>query len=365
MNNETPVFACFVDMSKAFDKVNFSILLNKLEKLGLPGYYVKIIEFLYKNQEVRVKYKNSYSDSWMLKNGVRQGAILSPFFFNLYMNDALNKVCSLDVGCKLDVHKSNIIGYADDITVLAPSVAGLQLLVDTLFNEIDGLCLSINTKKSVYMKFLPNKYKHLQNENIKCGNRKLDCVDNVKYLGNIINNKLNEKDDIRKVKNKFYKEFNILLRKFNYIDTAMFLILFRSYCLCFYGTEVWINTKNCQGLLKELSVGYHKAIKKILGTSYHESNHYVCEAAKLLTFENYSNKIRIMFHYRLLKRPCKAILKNYNFFKNISCFATDINTILSTKYQIDDLVVNDKQAVLARIQYVQNHEPQNVRIVPV
>ena len=318
---------------------------------------------MYRNQDVKVKYKNSCSGLWMLRNGVRQGAILSPFFFNLYINDALNKISSLDVGCNLGVHRSNVIGYADDITVLAPSIDGLQRLIDIFVNEINNLCLSINAKKSVYMKFLPKKYKNLQSEAIKCGDQKLDCVETVRYLGNIINNKMNEKDDIRKCKNKFYKEFNILLRKFSYIDSSIFLLLFRSYCLSFYGAEVWLNNKDCKGLLQQFAVGYHKAIKKILGTSYHESNHYVCEVAKLHTFENYINKIRIMFQYRLLQRPCKVILKNYNFFKNTSYFATDINNLLRSKYQIENLIINDKDAVLARIQYVQNHEPQHIRIV--
>ena len=116
-------------------------------------------------------------------------------------------------------------------------------------------------------------------------------------------------------------------------------------------------------MLKQFSVGYHKAIKKIIGVSYHESNHYACELTNLHTFENYINKTRISFLYRILKSPCKAIKSNFTFFKFFSNLAINVNKLLNTKYQITDLMENDRDAVMARIKFVQNHEPQTIRTV--
>ena len=116
-------------------------------------------------------------------------------------------------------------------------------------------------------------------------------------------------------------------------------------------------------MLKQFSVGYHKAIKKIIGVSYHESNHYVCEVTGLHTFENFINKTRIFFLHRILTTPCRAITKNYRFFQFYSSFAKDVNIMLKFKYQIDDLLENDRDAIKARIQYIQNHEPQTIRTV--
>ena len=79
------VYACFLDISKAFDSVNHEILMAKLLKLGIPYTYVNMIRYCYSKQYVKVRYQNNYSDEWLVCNGVRQGGVLSGFLFNIYI----------------------------------------------------------------------------------------------------------------------------------------------------------------------------------------------------------------------------------------------------------------------------------------
>ena len=86
MNSDTPVYACFIDISKAFDNVDHKILIEKLIDINIPKYYVNLIKFWYCNQYVQVRYGDEMSDAFIICNGVRQGGVLSGLLFNMYID---------------------------------------------------------------------------------------------------------------------------------------------------------------------------------------------------------------------------------------------------------------------------------------
>ena len=149
-----------------------------------------------------------------------------------------------------------------------------------------------------------------------------------------------------------------MLRRFFTSDLKIKLYLFKQYCLQFYGAELWFGCTRTLQPLRQFAVGYHKAVKKLLNLSSHESNHFACQEANLLLFEHFVNKIKINATYRVLLKPCEYIRKNIDFFRISSRMIYDVNNILSQTYQIDSILENDIDAVMSRIQYVQNHEPQ-------
>jgi hypothetical protein len=124
------VYACFLDLTKAFDNVDHAILIEKLKVLKIPNYILHIISYMYRNQNVSVIFEGCKTESFKIQNGVRQGAILSPLFFNIYINSILEDISNNDIGCKLGFFISNNIAYADDVTVMAPNPRGLQNLIN-------------------------------------------------------------------------------------------------------------------------------------------------------------------------------------------------------------------------------------------
>ena len=363
INSDTSVYGCFIDITKAFDSVDHHILLEKLIDAGIPNIFVNFIKFWYSNQKVRVKFGNALSRPWMICNGVRQGGILSSLFFNLYIDSVLSSVSKMNIGCKLGFISSNIIAYADDVVLLAPSATGLQQLIDKFCDIINELDLSVNINKTKCMIF---NLKH-KDKIAKCFNVGENCIqytDVFKYLGFYIQDNMRDNEDIVNVRGKFYRDFNCVLRKFAFLDKYPLLYLFKQYCLQFYGAELWIGPKYNSNALKQFAIGYHKAIKKILKLSTHESNHYACQEAGLFTFEHLMNKIQIFTGLRFMVSPCEFMFKNYNFFRISSFYFKELRLLSRNKYSIDSLVENDKDAILSRICFVQNHEPQLRNALP-
>ena len=77
----------FLDTSKAFDRVNHSILFGKLSNRGIPQYVIRVVSYWYENQQMCVCWGGTYSTFFCVTNGVREGSILSPYLFNIYVDD--------------------------------------------------------------------------------------------------------------------------------------------------------------------------------------------------------------------------------------------------------------------------------------
>jgi len=110
----TTVNICSIDLSKAFDKVNHCALFIKLMKRHFPVQLLDIIANLFTGCLSCVKWDSMYSSMFAITFGVRQGSVLSPILFNVYLNDLANIDIVLNRLC--------LILYADDILLIAPFI---------------------------------------------------------------------------------------------------------------------------------------------------------------------------------------------------------------------------------------------------
>lgn len=362
--SNSKVHACFLDIRKAFDSVNYDILFKKLMQCGIPPMYANFIREMYLNQLVRVRFKSGLSEEWRVGNGVRQGGVLSGLLFSIYINSLIDKISGMKYGCRLGIQNCNIIVYADDIVLLAPTRYALQFLLDEALAECNKLNLSFNCMKSKYLVFNPRDKINTPVSHIEIENTPLERVTSFKYLGIILNSNLNNIDDITRARNKFYSDFNSLLRKFSFTSIPVKLLLFQHFCLQFYGSELWFYNDRALTSLKQFGVGYHKAIKKILNLSYHESNHFACQEASLPTFKHYLNKMRFTSAVRIFTNPCLFISKAMGYLSISSICLNEIKEIFMNIYDVELLLEQDRDAVLSRISYVQDHEDQMREALP-
>lgn len=126
LRNGSIVYGCLLDCSKAFDTIEHSKLFEKLLNAGMPKLFIRMLMFIYRNQTENVRWKSMVSKEFNIRNGVRQGAVISPLFFNFYMNNLFNILKSINSGCFISNYFAGCVGYADDLLFLCPSRSGLQ-----------------------------------------------------------------------------------------------------------------------------------------------------------------------------------------------------------------------------------------------
>ena len=129
------------------------------------------------------------------------------------------------------MYNSNIVAYADDLVILTPSRSSLQILIQLINNEIRKIRLNFNSLKSKCMIFDKKCKKNQVLESFSLEEKHLECVNEIKYLGYIIQDNMLSDKDIERARNKFYKEFNVLLRTFNFSHIKVKLYLFNQYCV--------------------------------------------------------------------------------------------------------------------------------------
>ena len=125
VNNHSSVFCTFLDASKAFDRVHYCKLFRLLIKRGLPPCIVRVLVSLYTANQVRVLWAGLASDYFTAQNGVKQGGVLSPVLFCIYIDDLLIKLSLLGVGCFIGFNFSGALAYADDIVLIAPNPSAI------------------------------------------------------------------------------------------------------------------------------------------------------------------------------------------------------------------------------------------------
>ena len=123
------VYSCFLDASKSFDRVtvNHSKLFDTLVTRGVLFYIIRIIRFWYTSQTMYVRWNNVMSSGFKVSNGVRQGGMLSPYLFCVYADELSRMLNSVNAGCFVEASLVNLLLYADDLVLLAPSAAGLSM----------------------------------------------------------------------------------------------------------------------------------------------------------------------------------------------------------------------------------------------
>jgi retron-type reverse transcriptase len=111
--NGSTVNVCSLDLSKAFDIMNHYILLTKLIRRNLPLVLLNIMELWFKVSKTCVKWEGCESHFFSLMAGLRQGGVLSPLLFAIFIDDLVDVVRRINVGCCISRICCAIFLYAD------------------------------------------------------------------------------------------------------------------------------------------------------------------------------------------------------------------------------------------------------------
>ena len=186
-----------------------------------------------------VRWGNSVSKGFKVTNGVRQGGILSPYLFNIYLDDLSITLRKQYAGCKIADRIINHLLYADDLVLMCPSYRGLQDLLDICSEYADKHDIKFNTKKSVVLIRKNQILKSAIVPEFILSNEPLTEVKEVKYLGHFITDDGKDDKDILNACGQLYAQGNTLIRKLHMCTEKVKIKLFVTYCSQFYCAHLW------------------------------------------------------------------------------------------------------------------------------
>ena len=136
-----------LDCSKAFDTVSHYGLFLKLMEKGVPFCFLNLIIYWYLNMKVRVLWRQTFSQYFHVLSGTKQGGVLSPKIFTLYMDELIRRLRDKGIGCHIMELFLACLLYADDMCLIAPSRGAMQKMLDICVEFCEEFCLSFNIKK--------------------------------------------------------------------------------------------------------------------------------------------------------------------------------------------------------------------------
>ncbi len=316
----SPVYTCFLDASKCFDKINHWTLFKKMIARGIPLLFVRILVYWYRNQTFCIKWGSLSSSFFTVSNGVRQGGILSPYLFTLYVNDLSLILSASTAGLTICNTKVNHLFYADDLCVMSSSPGGLQSILNTVSNYAIDNDIVFNKTKSVCMVFKPLRYR-LSSPTIYLNEDALEYSEKTKYLGVILEHRCRDDDDMLRHLRGLYARSNTLFRKFHNCTIGIKLTLFRSYCLPTYCSHLWVHYKKCT--YSKIRVAFNNVYRLILGFSRSDSASHMYVSNGLDNFDTVLRKNV----YGFMQRVCN--IKNDIVRSVVSCAMTMSNGMWS------------------------------------
>lgn len=229
------VDAIFMDLAKAFDKINHNILLRKLSDLPLDPSIIVLLQSYLKGRKQFISIHGEKSVCITPNSSVPQGSVLSPLLFALFINDLAPLI------------KSNILLFADDIKIFNKissyeDAKILQKDIETIVNWCSENELQLNINKCNAMTFTRKHPNFIQTYNYNINNRPLNRVNSYKDLGIILDSKLNFHLHSNNITSRAYKMLGFISRSLNkFKQLRTYHTLYNTYVrsIIEYGSPIW------------------------------------------------------------------------------------------------------------------------------
>ena len=295
IENGSRVFCSFLDASKAFDRLVHSGLFLKLMDRNVPKVFLDVIVSWHDSLTCRVRWDNIYSDWFPITAGVRQGGVLSPDFYSIYVDELINILQKAGIGCYICNIFAAAIFYADDMAVLAPSIKGLQTILNLCHSYCAEWDILLNAKKTMNMVFGKGSKPSFS---VKINNTAIPWAEQWKYLGVTLKSGARFGCCVKDKLASFYRSINAILRIEGQSDELVKLRLLETHCLPIltYGIEI-IHVMNRDDR-RQLRVAYNSIFRSLFHYSFNQSVTSLQHALSRPTWEELTEKRRRNFLHR-------------------------------------------------------------------
>ena len=305
------VYVAFIDLSKAFDSVDRELLWMILRKCGCTERFIQLIRSLHDGMSVRIRLGEDLSDPFEVSCGVKQGCVLAPVLFNIYvqcvtrllaltldqshriqlnyrMDRNLFDLKKLKAKTKISQNELLELQYADDCAMVADSPEVLQSVLEHTSNFYKKLGLSINIGKTEFLRYSPSASQNPVN--IHIDGIPLKEVSCFKYLGSHISANCQMDDELNFRLQKATSAFGRLRKKVfenNNLALHTKVLVYNAIVLSslLYSCETWTLYRH---QLRTLESFHMKSLRRIIGVSWKDRvpNSEVLKRTKSSSLEN-------------------------------------------------------------------------------
>lgn len=344
-NNDKPTFALFIDFQKAFPSVPHEALWKKLRHMGIPEPIIKLLDNTYKTSSFKMKVGDTYSSSYPMEIGTKEGCPLSPLLFIIFINDLFNKLPGVRVpGINTDntpyYDKGKL--YADDAAAFFDTIEDAQRGCDIITQWVEKWqTLKVGHAKCAIVMFGekdeekrqnflnkygdPNNYPHPEKEHFKLTSGKVYAQASYVYLGIPIGQTLGigydeeltyAKNVAKKVRQKIGQYSSLFKDKSKTIAEKSFLLKTYVLSIALYGGE-WIGMNQARTSIIQKEI--NKGLYAIMGLPWKTKD---------------VDPIRLSWELSIPTRAVACASARHRIHAKSASMMTDASDILLGKYQI-------------------------------
>jgi len=305
-----PLYAAFIDLTKAFDTVSRDGLWSILARLGCPPKFLTILRQLHEGQMGQVKHNGALSGSFPISNGVKQGCILAPTLFSIFFSMMLREAKEdltdgIYIRFRTDGSLFNLrrllshtkineqlimeLLFADDCALVAHTEQALQHIVDCFAEAARAFGLTISLKKTEVL-HQPAPHTAYIPPHISIEGTSLNTVEHFTYLGSVISNDASVAKDLDSRLAKASSSFGRLSKKVwqnHALRLSTKVQVYRAIVVpaLVYGAETWVLYRHQIRLLERF---HQRCLRNILGIKWQDyvSNEDVLNRANLPSLES-------------------------------------------------------------------------------
>ena len=236
----------------------------------VPLCFLLLVIFWYLNMEYNCKWGTSTSDCFHVLCGTKQGGVLSPDFFAIYINDLIKLLRNSKIGCHILRRFLACILFADDMSLIAPTRGSMQQLLDICLEYGKKFCLRFNVNKTKAMVIGPNSNTTEGLGELKLGDEAIEYVRNCRYLGFHILSGTKLKFSSTECLRGFFGSVNSIMTLMTRPSENVLMQLLYSNCVpkLSYGAAVKDLTATDK---HQYNVAVNNAVRRIFGFRYWQS----------------------------------------------------------------------------------------------
>ena len=242
MTKKRGIFTAFIDFKN--DRVDRSKLWKCLENKGLNGRLIHFLKAVYTKLSYEMKVDEEFSEQFGVTKGLRQGCMLSPLLFALYINSLINELKKAGVGIECKGQRVAALLYADDMRLFAEDEKIMRLGLRILLEWCDQWAVKVSAEKCGIMHMRKNGVKRTE-EKFEMNGERIEVIEEYKYLGCTINQHLECKGMVKERANAGARALSSWLRGCTVAigevkgETFMKLMEMLVESVLLYGVEVW------------------------------------------------------------------------------------------------------------------------------